>query len=782
MRRASHRYCLLASSILALPFFAVNLKAQQQATDVLEEVIVTAQKREENLQTTPISITAVNADVLEARGVVSSERLAYIAPNVEITPSPSSPSGVDVYIRGLGQDDSIFSVDSPITVYVDGIPLSRTAGNASDLVDLDRVEVLRGPQGTLYGRNTVGGAVNFITAKPSDEFGFEQKFTGGSFSDFESRTRLDTGKIGDSGLKIKLAYVHKDLNGFVQNTLESDAGKWPGSDHVDAFRGALSWDQGGRFRADYTYAISGEDATPWAFQAAMPYPAFAGLVANSALLGGNPYEPSLGREGALPLDHDDPIRDETQNHGLTLEYDLNETLKLKSLTGYGTLVQKTPAINLYGSGGLVGIVASNPGGFAAFEANPAAYLTSPQTTYAPGPVTGFWYTELDRQHQVTEEIDALGTAFDKKLDYALGAFYYHEEAFSGDGTSSFTLALPLPTGTIGINSTTAGESFESYSTSKAVFGQGTYHFTDQIDLTAGIRYTHDDRHLVQTVPFAQNEAVDYGKANWAVSPDYKITPDIMAYLRIATGYRSGGLNARTLQAPFQPENATSYEGGFKTEFFDHKLRFNIDYYFINYTNLQLTQFQAGTGGATALIVNAGKAHYQGVEAEAQAILGYGFSLDGNVGTSNRKYLVYDVLNPATNQIVNIGNTVHGTNAPDVTASAGLQYEMAPTPIGQLSARLDYHYQSKIYFHPSNFAYSTPFNDYIASPGHGLLDARVALGHIKIKDLESTLAVWCRNCANQVYRVGGIDFGPTLGYAESIYGIPRTVGVDFTTKF
>ena len=268
MRKTCTCPLLLAASVSII--FTAPVKAQQ--TDSLEEIIVTAQKREENLQTAPVSVTAVDTQTLVARGITDVSRLDVVAPNVDITPSLVSNAIIDVYIRGLGNDDYTYSFDSPVTLYVDGVPLGSQAGAVFDMVDLERVEVLRGPQGTLYGRNTIGGAVNFITAKPSDQFGIEERVTAGSFHELETRTRLDTGALGDSGLTAKLSYVHKDSDGYVRNTLQSDAGQWPGAEHLNAFRGALRWDKGGRFRANYSYELSVDNSTPPASQTLALYP------------------------------------------------------------------------------------------------------------------------------------------------------------------------------------------------------------------------------------------------------------------------------------------------------------------------------------------------------------------------------------------------------------------------------------------------------------------------------------------------------------------------------
>ena len=323
---------------------------------------------------------------------------------------------------------------------------------------------------------------------------------------------------------------------------------------------------------------------------------------------------------------------------MTLEGDIADDVTVKSLTGYRTFTLHSPTINPAGQAGLIGLTL-----------NPA--------TAAVGatPVNPFSQSEFDHVHQVSEEVDVLGKAFDKRLDYVVGAFYFNQRAQEENPAALTALVIPVPGGipvgpttipVLGINVAPL-LAFTHHSESEAVFGQGTYHLSNRLDLTAGVRYTHDKKHLIQDDSNADRDVTaSFGRTNWAVSAGYKITPDIMAYVRVATGYRAGGFNARSSSSvPFAPESGTDYEGGFKTELFAHRLRFNIDYYFTDYSDLQIQQFEAGTNGASSITVNAGRAHYQGVEADMQGIAWRGFSLNGNLGTSDRKYLQYNVRDP-----------------------------------------------------------------------------------------------------------------------------------------
>jgi iron complex outermembrane receptor protein len=759
---------LLTTSVLAIAAGG-GAAAQQQE---LEEIIVTAQKRTERLQETPLAVSAVTAEMLEQRGVVDSRNLGTLAPNVTTNYSPSSANTLGIFIRGIGDGEPILTVDAPIGLYVDGVVLGRTTGAIFDLVDLERVEVLRGPQGTLYGRNTVGGAVNFITARPADRFGAEQKFGYGNFRQWQSRTRLDTGELGDTGIRAKLSFVHKQHDGWVDNTLQPDRLKDPGADRVDAGRVALSWDKGGKVRADYSYEASVEHANPDAFQLTALRPDVQATLAASPLLGGTDLLFSPDRRlSRIRLDDDAPVTTRIQGHTLTLQGELGFAT-LKSLTGFRRWDDSAAQSDLDGNGGLVGLV------------------LDPET-FEPGPdpiqrVQLFNGPSNRHQHQWSEELNLVGSVADK-LDYVVGAFYFHEKSRELN-PQGFTFLVPveggIPLGPVtvpdaGLNLMST-INYTHFSTSKAAFGQATWHVTDRFNLTGGLRYTRDTRHLVQQDPIARDLKASFGKTNWAAAADYRITPDVMAYARVASGYRAGGFNARSSgTAAYRPENATTYEAGIKSELWERRVRVNVGGYYTRARDLQVQQFEAGSGGANSNTVNAGKARIAGIEAELQALLGYGFSVDGNFGLVDHKTLQYLVRDPATDSIIDIAGQVHAGGVAKYTANVGLQYDFPDMAAGHLMARLDYSYRSKVRWHPSLF--QAEYNEQIAGPGIGLLDGRVTLSQIPAFGAEAALSVWVKNIAGRDYKLWGIDFG-ALGYAGNTWNPPRTYGVELTARF
>jgi iron complex outermembrane receptor protein len=315
--------------------------------------------------------------------------------------------------------------------------------------------------------------------------------------------------------------------------------------------------------------------------------------------------------------------------------------------------------------------------------------------------------------------------------------------------------------------------------SAAAFAQGTYHLTDKLSMIGGLRYTRDKKNLDQVSPFTRTLDESFSEVNWAATLNYKINADMLAYARVATGYKSGGFNARSANSGFEPEDLTSYEAGLKSEFFDRRLRLNTTAFYAKHKNLQIQQFQAGTGGAVSITVNAGEAEYKGIEIEGEALLAEGLTVSGAFGYVDREFNEFLILNPATNSFVDVAQSARFTYASDVTWNAAAQYEFPPLDFGKLTARAEYSYRGKVYFFPTLIG--TPLNEEIAGASRGLLDARLTLSDLSVGGVNATLSVWGKNLTDKEYRIHGIDFGG-LGYAGNIYGEPRSVGVDVNFGF
>ncbi|MBK7250914.1 MAG: TonB-dependent receptor [Gammaproteobacteria bacterium] len=753
---------------LLQPVFAQGSDAQSGAAEGagrLQEVVVTAQKREESLQETPLAVSAITAETIEQRGTTDVSTLTAIAPNLVVTTSPTSTTNTTVYIRGIGSGEPVLTNDASVSIYVDGVVLGRQTGAVFDLVDLERIEVLRGPQGTLYGRNTIGGAVNFITTKPANELGFKEKLTYGSWNQWQTRTTFDTGQWGESGVRARLSYVHREQDGYVDD-LNAPADRDPGALRVDAARLAVGFDRKGPFRADYAFDYNYRQSYAAAEQATVFRPDVLAYLNNSPALSGSAPVYSTRRLGKLRLDDGGLLTDKVTGHTLTMELDLGANTTLRSLTGYRSWRNVDRGDEMDGQAGLRGATAS-----------PLLLAPPPYTAFIPTGVQRislFTSTNFRRQHQISQEFNLIGKVSDR-LDYVAGLFYFKERShernpqFPTIVIQSLGVAVPLSTLL----------DFDHESESKAIFGQATYDFTDRLSFTGGMRYTKDDKKLEQRAIFPRNLEHGFSKFNWSATLDFKVSDRIMTYGRVATGYKAGGFNARAASGAFEPEDVTSFELGLKSELLDRRLRLNAAAFYVDHKDMQVDQFQAGSQGATSVTVNAGKAEYKGLEAEIEAVLAKGLTLSGSVGYIDRKYKEFLILDPVTNQIVDVARSAFFTYAPKLTADAALQYDLPRFDIGQLSTRLEYNYRGRVIFYPT--VVGTPLTEAIAAASRGLLDARVTLSELKLGGGTASVSLWGKNLTDEEYRVHGIDFG-AMGFATSVYGEPRSVGIDFIVAF
>ena len=766
----------LAASLAALPASAQS-SAQAAVPDpapstAIDDIVVTAQRKSENLQSTPLAITALSAETIKDRGIASAADLTALAPSVSVTTSPASATNMQLFIRGIGDVDPILTSDSPIGVYVDGIVLGRAAGSAFDLLDLERIEVLRGPQGTLYGRNTIGGAVNLISAKPKQDFGVEQVFGAGNFGFLQSKTSLDTGAIGDTGLSARLSYLHKERDGYVDDPLVSGS-RDPGAYELNAGRLAVRYING-PLTADYAFDYSDRSGYASAFQLTSIRPDVLAYISASPGLGGIAPIVSENRVGTIPLNQG-VLKDRVKGHTLNLDIQKGG-LALRSLTGYRQWDSSNAYDNLGGHFGLVG-----------FTVSPA--ILAPPNPFIPVGVTPldlFSTKNTRHQEQFSQEFNILGNLGDK-LDYVLGAYYFREDS-SESNPQSFLLILPSPV-PIPLTPTTTVNSFgvqlnslyeyDHRSQSKAVFGQATSHLTDTLSFTGGIRYTEDEKRLTQRAPFTRTLNASFERVNYSANLDWQVTPTTLVYGRVATGYKAGGFNARSTNSGYEPEELTSYETGIKTDLFDRRLRFNGSAFYATHKDVQVQQLQAGTGGASSITVNAGEAAYWGLEAEITARPVSNVTLGLNVGYTNREYKKFLILDPISNTVIDVKDTARFVVGADTTVSAFADIDIARLSYGNVVFRIDYDYRGEIFFNPTTVG--TPYNDQMAGDPRSLVNLRLSLKDMYINGASGELALWGKNVLNEEYRAYGIDFG-SLGFAGNTFAEPATYGAEFRVKF
>jgi iron complex outermembrane recepter protein len=724
--------CAAISLLAASAAYADNL--------ALEEVVVTAQKREESIQKTPISLAAFSETDLENKAISNLVDLRSEVPNLQLTPHPNSTATTRVFMRGVGNNDDQVTQDPSVAVYMDGIYVARSQGLAADVADIERVEVLRGPQGSLYGRNATGGAINFITKAPEiGEFHFKQSFTVGSENQFRSRTQADL-PLGETAA-VELSYLKATKDGFVKNP-GTGVSRWGDQDRY-AWRAALHWQPIDEIDVRYSFDRSQIDDTPGFIVYSPSFPEMA-------------KRPTRGSSFVDDLRANDIT---AQGHNLIVSWDVNDSLTIKSITGYRKLDNFTN--QNYLTDAFTG------------TGNPLA------TLFAGKPV---FLTEFDSdQHQFSEELQAAGDAFDSRLEYVAGLYYFSEKADSYDTTESMQ----------GFDERWVSIDNSAY----AVFGQATYTpaFDEALHLTLGLRYSRDNREAtMETLHSAPNGAVppthngganpfsDKGDKSFNdVSPSlivaYDLDSEVNIYGKIAKGYKTGGYNVRAPQLRFaegfDQENLISYEAGLKSQWFDNRVRFNSAVFLAKYDDIQVNVQTDPTNPSITDVLNAGKATISGFEMELN-----GRVTEALTAGLNYAYLsaVYDKVDDANG--TDVTSQFQFPEAPHNSYTVNLQYEFPTTPIGVFTAMVDYSWQDEK-FSASN---AKPANgDRFIIDDYGLLNARLNLSEIPVGAGELRASLWGRNLEDKHYYTSLFDLRAAMG---AFYGEPRSYGIDLVYEY
>ena len=800
---------------------AVAQQAAQPAASTgggqLEEIVVTARKTEEKLQVSPVSITALSAAKLEAQNVTSAVSLNGLAPNLNISQGSGYGTSLNVTIRGVNQADNVLTNDAPVALYLDGVYLGRQMGGLFDMVDLERVEVLRGPQGTLFGRNTTGGAINFITKSPTDEFSIEQKLEYGSYNDFRSRTEVNTGLIADTGLKALIAYSHHQNDGYVRALSQPEDNGF-GSLASDSFYGDLHGDIGDTFSFDARIDYTNEHDMPLADSLTIMSPADLTYFGSSPKYGGAPLQINKGiNDPNLGGDAGPPNHDEFFGQSLTMDWDISDEFRLKSISAYRSFADDSHS-DQTGQGILRGPV-FNPTVPGAISTQQVAGFV----TLCPGDTPKFASNTCDhqRQYQISQEVQAIGTIGEFK--YVGGLFFFDEHVHEQD-PEFLTVVLPASTfaGVPGYNpndprlpvspifgpliglQSEPVTNYYSESKSFAAYGQASYRpdfLDDKFEFTAGLRYTYDQK-TIQLRDFSAiapgcytdagagvcggyNGAKNFHNLSYLVSGSYQLTDDIFLYAKISSAYKSGGFSARTPGDVYNPETDTSYEGGVKTEWLDHRLRINADFFYAEYNDAQINVFTEDpvTHAAASVTTNAGALTYTGGELEFSFIPAEHWLIDGSFGYTSPDFQQFLTLDAATGKQVNLASQAIDNYTSKMTYAVGLQYDFEPFSFGDLTVRMDYNFASPKTFHPLTSI--SPLNEIIKSQNYHNLSAYVLL-----KDIDTDYGTWQakffgNNLLDEQQRYAGIDFEIVSGlsyFGNNSYNPPQTFGFELTYKF
>lgn len=727
------RTLLLALSLSAVLPAGAHAQERRNAP-LLEEVIVTAEHREVSLQDTQISLSALSRQEIEEMGISNGADVGYLVPNLTIAEMSSGRSGYAVNMRGIGQNESLITFDPAIGLYIDDVLISKTVGSMMDVLDMERMEVLRGPQGTLYGRNTMGGTLNIITKRPSNDFHGNVKLTLGTYEQRDLRGTLNVpllaadSAVGELNMKISGATLNRD--GLLRNIYEFAPQRELATRDREVGRMQLLWLPTDSLDVMYSYDITKIDEVP---DMLLP------TVINPDKPAGPVVAPYLQRRSERPrhvqVGDYSFAKTDAEGHSLHVDYDFSDALAFKSITSYRTMDNDSAA----------------------------------DTDGTPIELTG---TEDSQSYDFfSQELRMLGTAFDGMLDFTVGLFYMDESGEVDAGTR--------------INASLTRQVADFDNKSWAVYGQATYILTDRLRLTAGARYTDEKREMTKAAVSAAGVVTPFPKASGKfdnispmVSISYDWTDDIMTYFKVATGFQSGGFNSRDATVPdflrgFDEETLISYELGLKSYLGD-RVRLNAALWFSDYDDKRVNQFNPDT--LASVVRNAGVVEIYGAEVELLAQLNDQWQLNVNYGYTDAEYKKYDAPdrdNPG--QFLDLRKVTSFPYTPEHDLSVSLVYEQ-PLDSAVLRARLDWSYKDEM-----TFLAALPERN--SQKAHDLLNMRVGLDDIRGPgDTRLRLSAWIKNLTDRGYWNQGVASYTGLGFDKNNYGSPRTYGVDVAIEF
>ncbi|WP_086930041.1 TonB-dependent receptor [Agarilytica rhodophyticola] len=664
----SLKLSLLTSSMMIVS--VVPCIAMAAAT--LEEMVVTAQKREESLQDVPVTITAFGQSQLQEAGFDSISDLTQMSPSLQFG---NFGPVTFVTMRGIGNENTTAGGDPGVAMHLDGVYMGRPVASLFSAFDTERVEILRGPQGTLYGRNATGGSINLITAKPGDEFGGEVDITYGDYDWLRVRGAINL-PVSDV-IKLRLVAFSEDRDGYTENSFP---GGNEANDADDAgVRGHISIelaDQASLLLSG-SYITSGGVGTKAELREPFPGSTTGQNISGPPAFAFDPLGPASGipalnnfinpQTGQVVVNDLTPFQvskdtKESQDNEFTMfsatfEWDFDD-LSFKSITGYAQTSYESRSDDDQSELNLLELLL------------------------------------IEDSEQFSQELQLL-SADDGPLQWIVGFYYFSEKAsrealFLGGRYDVFANQFGVR----------AGYEFggDVDSTSFAGFAQATYELTENLRLTGGLRYTEDEKEGVNTgflfagEPYADPLEDSWDEVTYRLAVDWNLNDDLMLFSSYATGYKSGGINQTAAvsrgaeNAIYQPETVDAYEAGIKATLLNGRMQLNSSLYRNEYDNLQFQVF--GQSGPEAF--NAQGAVVQGAEAELRAVLIDSLTVDASVGITDSEF---------DDQIINGvqigGNQVQRT--PDLTYSLGISNDWEVGEKGSLKLRLEYAFTDEIYY-------------------------------------------------------------------------------------
>jgi len=759
----------LTALLAVFPLLTQPALAQQRESE-LEEVIVTAQHRTESAMDTPISLFTLNAEQLEKQRIQGIGNLNGLVPNLNIDAFPANNQTLRLFIRGVGLSDTQITQDPAVGVYLNGAYIARSAGLTFDVADLERIEVLRGPQGTLYGRNTTGGAIRLITSRPDiDNVAASQALSTGNRNLFRSKTSVNVPFARNYAAKA--AYIYEDVDGFTNN--EGPGGGF-GDRESRGFRLDLRADLHEALTVDYGYDNSRIEYYNYTAQAVIPRAAGSGLLAVIGTIAEQYIDYSDNRISELatsvPLL---PTNTDIDGHTLNLDWTIDDTTTLRSITAWRELRDRSYID--FGSGASAefridfnsAVVGENAG---------AARMDLPAVR-----------PDL-KQEQFSQEFQLLGE-FTEAISYQAGLYYFWEQAKEdAEPLHHIFDVYPFGGGTI---YNLSSEYNEIENDAVAVFSQVTWTpgiLEERLHLTLGGRYSQDSREarrevtdwtlvdqdtavasLVGPVVFSANPDNDFDDTSFTFISEYDLQEHYNVYAKFSEAYKSGGYNIRDPEEAgfnngFKEEKLRAAELGFKGEALDRKVRMNTAIFYQKFSDYQYNFQIPGTISGTR-VFNIDNGEMSGIEVEVMAVPTTGLVLQASYAYLDSQ--LDDVNNPFSGQVESAGFG----NAPKNTYSFVANYTFPPTSIGVVNANANYNFVDK----------RQTDSDTLYRDAYDLVNARIALGDIPGLGGHWEVAAWGQNLMDNNYEAFTLDNLPQASRAV-IWGDGRSYGLDITYRY
>lgn len=784
-------------AIAASPAFAQTSAegtTDQAETQGLEAIVVTATRREQNLQDVPVAVSAIGSNSLSERGVFQTNDLSGVVPNLQVS-SAYGTSAPNFSLRGVGvANEYNANAASPVGVYVDEVYQTFRSSHGQQIFDLDRIEVVRGPQGTLYGRNTTGGAISFITRKPSLSGTNGYATLGyGNYSRVNIEGALEATLVEDRlGLRVAGTYVNSDP--YLINLTGRDSG----GDEVYAFRGTLRW----KPSPDIDLSLKGYAARSVAGYEA---PLAVGVTPN-------PDDPitfgGLGAAFGLNYSRADLTKKQFEGNEngrginraegavFTAKIGLADDLELTSISGYDSgRYYQGPKTECDGTP--VDVCAIG------YDSHFQAFNQDIRIAYDSGPlnVIGGLFYGWDRIN-TSNNINFFGVLSEIRASLGLPATAFNPGGLFGALFPTDTFPTPLK----------GDQDYSQTRRSKAVYAEANYDATERLSLTLGLRYTKDSARyfngrsifyddagnarlvlvsgnpggapVVLTPGAALPPTLELDGGSSALSGrailNYKVADRVMVYASYSRGYRSGTFNGLAYASPAQvyfvkPERVNAYEIGFKSRFLDNRAQLNGAAFYYDYQGQQVQEVVGATGFLRSL-----DGTLKGFELEADFQAAPGLLLTASLGILDSKYKNGQFLAPGDPRATDPRGIAIGGNkfpfAPGTSFSAGFDWDIIDKGADKVTLHGDTQYMGQFYYDSFNDRQSTG----VLADGGGkywLFNARATYAHDNMK-----LSAWVKNIGDKLYYPFGLNLEGSFGLSQLIRGQPRTYGIEASVSF